>query len=250
MLNYRRSGRGKPLLLQHGFLGGAGVWTPTMAHFSSMFDVIAPDLPGFAGSRAEKAPDSIEGFAKSLIALVDELGIETFLLVGNSLGATISLQLALDFPSRVSRLVLYGASPSAPTRRFESIETTIERIGREGLATIAPAIAATWFRDGERHVYYRPCLEAGQGASEEAAITTLKAVSRWDVTGRLGEIKVPTLVLCGDADRSTPPEDSYALWRGISNARLCVVPGCAHIVHLEKTDLFHRIVGDFLSEEL
>jgi len=85
--------------------------------------------------------------------------------------------------------------------------------------------------------------------SSEAANGALSAISHWDVRRRLAETKVSTLVICGDGDQSTPPEDSYELWRGIPKAQLCVVPGCAHNVHLEKPTIFNDILSDFLLGE-
>ena len=76
MLNYQRHGSGPPLVLQHGFHGGAGDWLPLFATFGRHFDVITPDFPGFAGSGEIEAPDSLAGFADALLGLLDELGIE------------------------------------------------------------------------------------------------------------------------------------------------------------------------------
>ena len=106
MLNYQRHGSGPPLVLQHGFLGGAGDWLPLFATFGRHFDVIAPDFPGFAGSGAIEAPDSVAGFADALLGLLDELGIERTTLLGHSMGSMVALQIALDHPDRLERLVL------------------------------------------------------------------------------------------------------------------------------------------------
>src|SRR4029079_4406330 len=90
MLHYRRHGNGTPLIMQHGFLGGSGYWVPQFPAFGKVFDIIAPDLPGFAGSAAELAQDSIEGMAAAVIGLVDALGIDRFHLLGHSMGGMVA----------------------------------------------------------------------------------------------------------------------------------------------------------------
>ncbi len=247
MLNHRRCGKGPPLVLQHGFLGGSGYFAPQMAHLGRTHDVIAADLPGFAGSAGEPTPDSIEGLSGALVGFLDELGIERFALLGHSMGGMVALQTALDRPDRVERLILYGTSASGSLPgRFETFERSIERIGEEGLEATAARITATWFVEGEAAALYPLCLEAGRGAGREAAIACLAAMPAWDVSNRLDTLAMPTLVVYGDRDRSYDLEDAVGLARGIPGARLSILPDCAHNVHLEKSDLFNQVVADFL----
>jgi pimeloyl-ACP methyl ester carboxylesterase len=248
MLSYRRHGNGPSLVLQHGFLGGGGYWIPQLLSFGRHFDVVAPDLPGFAGSRAVEAPESIEGFAAALLGLLDGLGIERTALLGHSMGSMISLQLALDHPQRIERLVLYGSACTGNLpKRFETVEESVARIEQRGIEACADHIVPTWFVAGEAAPFFPMCREAGRGAHAGAAVRALRAMARWDVGERLGELSVPVLVICGDADRSTAPDQSYRLWEGIPDSQLCVVPGCAHNVHLERPELFSQIVLEFLT---
>ena len=248
MLNFRRAGRGrKVLVLQHGFVGGSGYWAPLMAHLEPYFDIVAPDLPGFAGSAHLPAPDSIEGLAGAVLALLDHLGVERFALLGHSMGGSVAQQLALDHPERIERLVLYGTAACGDLPgRFETFEESIRRLEQDGIAATAERIAATWFVHGRTAAFYPLCAEAGRGAARDAAIACLRALPRFDVRARLGEIAMPTLIIGGDRDRSIALAQLLELQRGIRGAELCVAPGCAHNVHLEKPELFNRVVGDFL----
>jgi pimeloyl-ACP methyl ester carboxylesterase len=233
--------------MQHGFLGGSGYWVPHLGAFGRTFDVIAPDLPGFAGSADRPAPDSIEGMAGAVVTLIDALGVGPFHLLGHSMGGMVAQQIALDHPERVQKLVLYGTAPLGDLpKRFETLEASIARLETEGVEATADRIVPTWFVDGDAAPYYRLCYEAGRGTRVGAAITALGAVKRWDVRSRLAELKMPTLVISGDRDRSISLDQAFALREGIAGSQLCIVPGCAHNVHLEKPELFSQVVREFL----
>ncbi len=250
MLNHRCMGAGEALVLVHGFLGGGGYWGPVAAHFAERFQVVLVDLPGFAGSAALPVPETVTGFGAALIELLDQLGIERCTLLGHSMGGMIAQQVALDAPSRITRLILYGAACQAGlTERFETIEETMVRIEAEGIEATADRVVATWFVDGEKSSAYDACRAAGVGISAASAIAAMTTMRRWSVRERLGEIGAPTLVIGGDGDRSIASHHFLDLWRGIPDCRLAVVPGCAHAAHLEKPDLFISLLGDFLATD-
>ena len=78
---------------------------------------------------------------------------------------------------------------------------------------------------GEAAPYLAMCRDAGRGLSTESAIRALRALAEWDVCERLGEVSVPALVICGDRDRSTAPDQSYRLWEGIADSVSASSPG-------------------------
>jgi 2-hydroxy-6-oxonona-2,4-dienedioate hydrolase len=247
MLNHRRFGSGRTVVLQHGFLGGGGYFAPAINHLAPHFDVIAPDLPGFAGSAGTPSPESLEGFTEVLVEFLSSIGVEKFSFLGHSTAGMIAQQIALDYPDRVERLVLYGtASAGELPQRFETFDQTIAKLESNGIDASARGLAAAWFVNGENDPFYEFCVSAGAGADLDSAIRTLRAVEKWRVTDRLNEIDMPTLIICGDMDCSTHPEESIALWRGIRGSKLCIVPDCAHNVHLEMPEVFNRVLSKFL----
>ena len=74
----------------------------------------------------------------------------------------------------------------------------------------------------------------------------MRAMQGWSSVDWLKEIKVQTLVIVGDKDRSTKPSDSVVLWEGIPGSQFCVLPGSAHGTHMEKPELFNRVIADFM----
>lgn len=247
MLNYTRSGTGDALVLVHGFLGGTGYWTPLVTGVRHVLDVVAVDLPGFADSARIPAPDSLSGYGDSVVEVMDHLGLRKFSVLGFSMGGMIAQQMALDHPFRIQKLVLYGSAALGNLpHRFESWDASIARIEREGVEPTADKTVATWFVDGTSHPYYPVCREACRGAHAPSCITVIRAMQGWDNRPRLADLKLPTLVMVGDKDRSTRVSDSIVLWEGIKGSQLCVLPACAHGAHMEKPDLFNRVLTDFL----
>lgn len=247
-LHHRRRGAGPVLVLQHGFLGSGACFEPQIEAFAGSHDVIAADLPGFAGSAGRGYPGSVEGLAAALVALLDSLGVERFALLGHSLGGLVAQQVALDHGARVERLVLYGTSSrGAMPNRHESFEQSIARLEAEGVAATAERIAKTWFVEGEAAAFYPAALAIARETPKETLIACLRSLPDWDVTEQLPALRMPTLVIHGERDRSYSRAEALALVEAIEGAAFWSAPGCAHNAHLEQPAPFNRALGRFLS---
>lgn len=250
-LSFKRAGSGPTLVLVHGYLGASAIWADQLAQFAQNHDVICPDLAGFGASASLVAPDSIEGHARNVLALLDRLGVDRFELLGHSMGGMIVQEMTQLTPHRISKLVLYGTGPQGVLPgRFETITQSRERLSKDGLAKTARRIAATWFLHGDAAKAFPLCRHLGLQASLQAALASLTAWENWDGRRALADITCPTLVLWGSHDRSYGWSQPEALWRGIPGADIAVVPGTAHNVHLEKPPLFNMLIADFLAADL
>ncbi|MBB6376292.1 pimeloyl-ACP methyl ester carboxylesterase [Pseudonocardia eucalypti] len=110
-VRYRRGGRGPAALLLHGTTSSLEHFDGVAERLEASFDVIRPDLPGFGGTGPRRDGDyRIGTYAATMAGFMRELGIETYAVVGNSLGGNVAWNMALDFPSRVSALVLVNAT--------------------------------------------------------------------------------------------------------------------------------------------
>jgi pimeloyl-ACP methyl ester carboxylesterase len=247
-LAYTRKGNGPALVLVHGYLGGSAMWSDQLATFSARYDVICPDLAGFGNSAHLIAPDSITGHAENVLALLDDLGVENFALLGHSMGGMVVQEMVRLAPDRIPALVLYGTGPQGILPgRFETIAQSRLKIISEGLGLSVRRIAATWFLQGEAADGFPLCLAIGEKATEQAALASLTAWENWDGRPSLAQIRARTFVLWGSHDRSYNWSQPEALWRGIPAADLAVVPGCAHNVHLENKRIFNQLLSDFLG---
>ena len=248
MLPHRRAGTGTPLVLVHGYLGGSAQWEAQIAHLSAGFDVIAPCLPGYGNASDLPTCDRIGALADAVIGLLDDLGVAEFILLGHSMGGMIAQEIAAKVGNRVSRLVLYGTGPvGLLPDRFESIETSRERLCADGVEQTARRIAATWFREGEAAQGFPLVAQIGALTTRQAALAGLDAMAHWDGREALATLHMPTLVLWGERDRSYRWPQVEILWKTLPDAQLAVMPGAAHAAHLEKPKLFHAILDDFLG---
>ncbi len=249
-LSVIRHGSGPPLVLVHGYFGGAGHWRGEMRALSDTHEIIAPALAGFGESAGVMAPDTIAGNAELVWQALDAEGIDRIALLGHSMGGMVVQEMIAQCPARVERLILYGTGPvGLLPGRFETLDQSRARIAEDGLDATLRRIAATWFVDGEAAPGFRTCLEVGAMATEQAALAALRAWETWDGRASLPRITVPTLVVWGDLDRSYPRSQIDTLLNGIPDARLALFRGCAHAVHLESPPCFHATLRDFLTPQ-
>ncbi|WP_082181768.1 alpha/beta fold hydrolase [Aestuariivita boseongensis] len=236
------------LVLVHGFMGGAAQWDGYFDQLARQMDIHAVDLPGF-GANAHLDPiPSIGGYADWVVDQLRQTGIQRYDLLGHSMGGMIAQEIALRDVDRIDRLVLYATgSIGVLPGRFETIEESKRRAEADGATATARRIAATWFLDYEAAEGFEPCARVAEQSRLPAIHAGLDAMQAWSGRENLGRITPQTLVLWGDQDRTYPWAQIHTLWTEIPHTNLAVIPGCAHAVHAEKTQLFSEVLSDFLS---
>jgi len=240
-------GKGFPLVLVHGFLGSSKMWEPQVNFFKDRFRVITPDLPGFGKSNKVKSQNSIQSIANLLLDCLEEKKIDKFYLLGHSMGGMIVQEMAKKHGNKILKLVCYSTGPRGEMPgRFETVDQSRENLKKKGLEVTAKNIAKTWFILGEKAKYFDLCLEAGRQTSIEAADNALIAIKNWDGVENLQDIKISTLIIWGDKDKSYNLKQAQTLEENISDSNLVIFKGCAHNVHLEQPDQFNHTIKDFL----
>ena len=247
-LPHRRAGAGEPLVLVHGYLGGSRQWAAEIDQLGRHFDVVAVDLAGYGEARHRLAPSEMAAHAQAVLATLAALGIERFHLLGHSMGGMVAQELVHQAPHRVDRLVLYATGPQGSIPgRFETMARSRERLAQDGVERTARRISATWLRDHEASPAFEALAALACQASEQAALAGLWAMEGWDGRDRLAAVRQRTLVVWGERDRSYGWAQIEALWRGIPQASLAVLPNCAHALHLESPAIFHALLTEFLA---
>ena len=245
-LSYKKIGKGKPLVLVHGYLGGQNMWK-FQEELKHDYELIMPSLAGYGESANLTAPSTIRENAEQVFELLNHLTIDTFYLLGHSMGGMIVQEMAALRPSRVEKLICFGTgSIGVLPNRFETIEESRQKIKTIGIKETRENIAKTWFVDYLKGEGYQLCLEEGAKATTQAALASLDAWDSWDGRRQLSEISSPTLILWSNKDRSYDLNQQNILNQGINNSRLEIIKDCAHNSHMEKPNLVNNAIKQFL----
>src|SRR4051794_19904574 len=238
-------GSGPPVLLLHGSGPGttAAAWTPLIAALAPRFRVIAPDLLGFGASPPPTRSLRAAWTAQAL-ALMDELGHETFAVVGNSAGGAIALSVAHARPRRVTCVVAVG-SMGHPMGLPDGLDTLWAAPSARAVAELI-----TYLPPSDEVVAARASAMAAQpGYGELFPAPRRRWVDELSLTaGELGSINAPVLLVRGAQDRIVPLRDSFlGLIEALPDVRGHVFGRCGHASPLEHTDEFNRLVTTFLE---
>lgn len=240
-LHYESSGAGTPgLCLVHGSGGNTEAWRPQLDGLAGTTRVIALDLPAHGRSGGDGFA-SVDEAASIVREFVDALGIGPVVIGGHSMGGAIAQAFALAAPELTAGVVLVGTG--ARLRVLPKIFELIEHDHAAAVAFITDMGVAARASEPLRGAI------AGQTQRTPPRILAgdFGVCDRFDVSVRLGEIRAPALVICGEEDRLTPPKYAAFLQARLPNARLVTVPGAGHYVQLEQPDAVTRALVDFLT---
>jgi 4,5:9,10-diseco-3-hydroxy-5,9,17-trioxoandrosta-1(10),2-diene-4-oate hydrolase len=260
-------GSGAAVVMLHG--GGPGAsgvsnYSRNIDALAERYRVIVPDMPGYG--RSAKGVDQSDPFgylADMIRGLLDELGIATAHLIGNSYGGAAALRLALDTPHRVGKLVLMGpggigttrAAPTAGLKsllsyyggdgpRRDKLESFIRNyLVYDGASVPDDLIDLRYAASLDPEVVADPPLRRPSGPM------ALRTLWRMDLTRdrRLKQLPTPTLVLWGRNDKVNRPAGGPMLANLMPNAELVMTSRTGHWMQWERADLFNRLAIDFLS---
>jgi len=235
LIHYEIFGRGKPIILVHGWLGSWRYWVPVMDELSGEYRTYALDLWGFGDSYKGREQYDIDSYVELLVDFMDELGIWRAPLVGHTLGAAVAARLAVDHPERVSKVLAVG------------LPLTQQAISSKLLSAGPNDVLARLFWHRQR-----PYDEVEMGAAkaaENVVSLTVQSVVRQDLRNVLEEIDVPFLSVYGDKDPIVKAPQADELNRDHYTVRDIVLPGTRHFPMLDNTATFTRLLRDFMDVE-
>ena len=225
----------------HGFSSTHVVWRKQIEELSSEFETVALDLRGFGDSDKPTMGYSAETFAKDLKCVIDQLGIPRIVLMGTSMGGFVVQQFYHDYPEKVSGLILI----STRGKRKQDIESrvgTYDAIPYEDDLRAQIRRAFGSFADQEA---YELAFTNAKKTPKDVAFQILSAWRTFDPSSWLPDIKVPTLVIVGEEDKTFLGECEY-LHEKIKGSALEIIKGAGHMSMLQKPKEFNSAVREFL----
>ncbi|WP_321951251.1 alpha/beta fold hydrolase [Paraburkholderia bannensis] len=261
-IHYNDAGKGEAVVMLHGSGAGASGWSNFHRNVDAFVDagyrVILPDSPGWnksdpvlcdKGSRAVLNATALKG-------LLDTLDIDRAHVIGNSMGGANALAFALASPERLGKMVIMGGAGVGPSlfqpMPLEGIKLlfalykapTMENLRKMLNVFVFDPSALT---DELVRQRYESMMEHPEHL--ENFVKSFELNPNWlpDVSGRLAEIKAPTLITWGRDDRFVPLDSGLRLLWGLQNAELHVFSRCGHWAQWEHADKFNRLVLDFLA---
>jgi pimeloyl-ACP methyl ester carboxylesterase len=264
-LHLTELGRGYPVLMLHG--GGPGAsgvsnYARNIDALAARFRVLVPDMPGYG--RSTKGIDRDDPFgdlARSMLGVLDALGLERAHVIGNSYGGACALRMALEAPRRVTSLVLMGPGGVNTTRQLPTRGLRLllgyYRGGGPSREKLAEFLRGYLVHDGS--LVPDSLVEARFQASIDPEVVAmpplqrpkgLGAALRMDLTrdARLRACETPTLAIWGTEDRVNRPSGGRALQRLMRNCDLYLVSNTGHWVQWERADEFNALTAAFLSK--
>lgn len=249
-------GRGRRLVLLHGFTQGPGSWDPLVAGLDPSCEIVRVTLPGHGpdGSASAQARFRFEAAADAIADAVAEVaGPEPAIWFGYSLGGRLALRVALDHPELVDALVLLGASAGIEdavdrSARMEFDERLADGLERKGVEQFVDGwLAQALFARLSREAAGVEERRRGTVDGLASALRLLGAGVQEPVWHRLGELGVPVLLLAGEHDTKFSAI-AFRLASAIGdNAGITFVPAAGHAAHLERPGSVATILSRFLA---
>jgi len=244
-------GSGFPVVFLHAFPLNRTMWDPQVSALVAECRCIAIDTRG-AGDSPPTPPYSMDRFADDVAGVLDTLRIERAVIVGLSIGGYIAFALWRRHRQRVRALVLADTRSGPDTvAQAERRRTLIEVAETQGSSAVANALIASLVgkstRDKRPDIYDAVHRMIAQSPAD-GIIGGLEAmIQRPDSGPTCTTIDVPTLIVVGDEDVATPPDESRALHASIANSRLEILHQAGHLSNLERPAAFNTVVSEFLA---
>jgi len=228
------------LLFIHGAGGNKNHWLHQFDGLRSAFNIMVVELPGHGASSVQGA-NRVERYAEDVAYVIDAVAPTPPILAGHSMGGAIAQIVALNFPDKISGLILVGTGcrlkvvPSILNGLLEDFEETVEMINHYAFSKMTPETLVQQSTD--EMVKTPPSVLHGD----------FLACDRFDTCDKLGDISLPTLILCGEDDQLTPVKYSEFLLKILPNARLQIFPEAGHMVMMEKPEEVNTAIRRFVT---
>jgi pimeloyl-ACP methyl ester carboxylesterase len=253
ILHYEVYGRGRPVILLHGWLGSWGLWQETMAYLGRYYRTYALDFWGFGESGRKRDTYAVQDFVSLVDQFMEQLGIVQAPLVGHSMGGTVSLLVAIQHPERVQKVTVVG-SPIVGS----SLSWLLKLFGRRPIAYVVHhnlwglllgfrLLAPLYSRDPQ---WPQMMKRDTTRTTLESFLVSIASLRRTDLRPYLPQVKVPTMGMYGARDIVVSPHQWKPLQAGVPHARIVRYPNSGHFIMLDEPQVFMDTLRKFLDDAI
>jgi pimeloyl-ACP methyl ester carboxylesterase len=249
-VHYEVYGRGRPVILLHGWLESWGLWQETMDFLGDSYRTYAIDFWGFGESDKRRESFSVPDFVTLVNDFMEQLGIKHAPLVGHSMGGTVSLSVAINHPARVSKVVVIGSpiegSSLSVLLKLASIRTIASIVYRMmnalkfGIRVAAPVIT----RESQWPAMIHRDLNQ---VTLESFLLSISSLRQTNLTHQLAPIYQPVMGMYGDRDVIVNPNQWSVLDAYIQRVRIERFSKAGHFIMLDEPNQFKSILKDYLD---
>lgn len=251
IVHYETLGRGRPVLLLHGWLGSWALWRNTIEVLSKEYKVYALDFFGFGESFDRGSNFSVENFVASVDQFMERLGIPKAALMGHSMGGTVSLWSSIRYPEKIVKTIVIGSPIDG-----SSLNIFLKFSGYRGIASIiwtTPALLHLFIR-GYAYFLAKDGRALGNmlttdlsKVSAESFFQSIGTLRDTDIRPLVGDLQMPILGVYGKRDRIVNPNQGHVLKQYAPASHISWFDKAGHFIMLDAQDEFHDVIRDFLQ---
>lgn len=241
------------MILLHGWLGSWGLWQETMSYLGRYYRTYALDFWGFGESGKKRDTYQVQDFVSLVDQFMEQLGIARAPLVGHSMGGTVSLLVAMQYPQRVRKVVVVG-SPIVGS----SLSFLLKLFGRRPVASLiyhnlwglklSFRLMAPFYSRDKR---WADMMDRDLSSTTlESFLLSIASLRRTDVRPDLNRIQVPAMGMYGNRDIVVNPNQWKPMLAGIPHTRIERFPHAGHFIMLDEPQKFRETLRDFLDSDI
>ena len=251
---YEVHGTGHPLLMIQGFTRNSLCWQPMIEKLKDKYQIIILDNRGSGRSQHPSPPYNMDMLAKDVVELLKTLNIPKVSIFGHSMGGAIAMQLCLDHPDLVEKIIICSSFAKVPYTSLMQIDTFAQMAIADVPIEFIYEIALPWLFSskcleipGHPEMIIEKMVKDPHPQEPEGYMGQGEALKQFDISSRLSEIKKPCLIMVGKEDLYAPVSCSEFMKENIEKAQMKIIPHQGHMVNEEFPELICHEIQTFLG---
>jgi pimeloyl-ACP methyl ester carboxylesterase len=242
-----------PIIFVHGFPFDHFMWDEQVKEFKNKYYCITYDIRGLGESSASDGQFTIECFVDDLENIINELKPVKPILFGLSMGGYISLRAVERMEEKFRALILCDTKSFADDNEGKIKRAAgIKLINENGVEAFVKQFVPNCFSADymlKQKREFEEVMSRSKNSSPEGVKGCLLAMAgRTDTSDYLSKIKIPVLLICGEADKLTPPDVMHSMNEKIKNSKIIIIKGAGHMAPIEQSEKVNKETANFLAE--